>query len=457
MRTSRSWTLLLLGMIAVSSFAQAAEAQQAKTVDNAKEERETREALARFYATPALAAVREPERVEVLLVEETGAGISATHRVIEGPGKAVTLQGAAMRDAGKAVLSLDSYFGAASACLFQPAFALRFHRKGESVQVLVCLLCNELQFQDRGGRRIGERILFDGSRSRLPAIARKAFPREFRIFAGLRGYNPPMRLRLAHWTRRPRWPPLPPSPCVPRNTRNPHRATRPTSSRSWTKRRPAAGFAPAFLRLSESPRISRSLRRELLEAAFMRAYGRRRRIGDRRPWSFRRTRARGRSSSRMTPASPASRCSSRHAAARGSGPRTRATCSSGSKCILRRHVRRPAGRRHRRVLLGAERPRANHLRRQPLGGHALPRTVSLARAPAERDAGGRAGAAALPSARRRSDVSRKPLPCDSRGGRDRRARLLVRRPRDRHARGRPAARGPGPGRPGWRASACART
>lgn len=182
MPSSRSWTLLLVGLIAFSSLAPAAAPRQAKTVDHAREERETREALARFYATPALAAIREPERVEVLLVEETGAGISATHRVIEGPGKAVTLEPGAMRDASKAVLSLDSYFGAASACLFQPAFALRFHRKSESVQVLVCLLCNELQFQDQGGRRIGERILFDGSRSRLPAIARKAFPREFRNF-----------------------------------------------------------------------------------------------------------------------------------------------------------------------------------------------------------------------------------------------------------------------------------
>lgn len=124
--------------------------------------------------------MREPERVEALLVEQSGGGISATYRVIEGPGKAVTLQPGTMRDAGKAVLSLDSYFGGASACLFQPALALRFHRRGESVQVLVCLICNELQFQDRGGRQIGERILFDGSRSRLPAIARKAFPREFK-------------------------------------------------------------------------------------------------------------------------------------------------------------------------------------------------------------------------------------------------------------------------------------
>lgn len=132
------------------------------------------EELARLFASPAFAAVRQAERVEALPVDMVGGGISATHQVVERP---VSLDPKAMRDVGETVGNLKSYLGGSSACLFQPALALRFHKGRDSVQALVCFDCDELVFEDAGGRPLGDSLMFNRrARARLLAVARKAFP-----------------------------------------------------------------------------------------------------------------------------------------------------------------------------------------------------------------------------------------------------------------------------------------
>ena len=55
-----------------------------------------------------------------------------------------------MRALRNTILSPNSYLGGPSACLFQPVLALRFHKGRESVQVLVCFMCDELVFERKG-------------------------------------------------------------------------------------------------------------------------------------------------------------------------------------------------------------------------------------------------------------------------------------------------------------------
>ena len=67
--------------------------------------------------------------------------------------------------------------GGPSACLFQPVLALRFHKGRDSVQVLVCFMCDELVFE-RKGRPVEwqDKLKFSKqTRTRLLAVA-KALP-----------------------------------------------------------------------------------------------------------------------------------------------------------------------------------------------------------------------------------------------------------------------------------------
>jgi hypothetical protein len=167
MNTGRLQVFLFVGLAAVCSLGLARE----QTPD---EERREKMALERRFAGPVFAAVRGADRVDALPVEMTGAGLSATHHVVERP---VTLDAATARELRTTMLSAKSYLGGPTACLFQPALALRFHRRSDRVQVLVCFSCDELIFEKPGGRLIAGKLMFgDVFRARLVAIARKALP-----------------------------------------------------------------------------------------------------------------------------------------------------------------------------------------------------------------------------------------------------------------------------------------
>ena len=131
-------------------------------------------ALEKRFAAPAFAVVRDAERVEALPVEETGMGLSATHRVVERP---VPLDPATARDMRRTVLTTKSYVGGPMACGFQPGLAVRFHKGRDSVQVLVCFLCRELVFERPGGEWLGGKLTFSKTvQARLLAVGKKAFP-----------------------------------------------------------------------------------------------------------------------------------------------------------------------------------------------------------------------------------------------------------------------------------------
>ena len=73
--------------------------------------------------------------------------------------------------------SRHTVLGWSIACLFQPVLALRFHKGRESVQVLVCFMCDELVFE-RKERPVEwqDKLKFSKeTRTRLLAVA-KALP-----------------------------------------------------------------------------------------------------------------------------------------------------------------------------------------------------------------------------------------------------------------------------------------
>ena len=165
MNTVRLRLCLLVGLVAACSLGVAPERPQADDL---------RVALEKRFAAPAFAIVRDAERVEALPVEETGMGLSATHRVVERP---VLLNPATARDMRKTVLSTKSYVGGPMACGFQPGLAIRFHKGRDSVQVLVCFLCRELVFEKPGGEWLDGKLTFSKTvQARLLAVGKKAFP-----------------------------------------------------------------------------------------------------------------------------------------------------------------------------------------------------------------------------------------------------------------------------------------
>ena len=90
----------------------------------------------------------------------------------------ITYRGrSAAREIGKALMSAVSYYGGMSACMFQPGIALRFRGASDSVQALVCFLCDELVFEQPGGRALSDRLMFKPSlRTASPRSLARRFP-----------------------------------------------------------------------------------------------------------------------------------------------------------------------------------------------------------------------------------------------------------------------------------------
>lgn len=160
----KSRTLSLVGIATLCSLAPGQKTIPADPPDPS---------IARFLASPALAPVRQADRVEARPVEIIGGGISATYRVLD---RVVTLDAAQRREAVRTVSSAASYLGGPMACLFDPGIALRFHKGAGSVQLLVCFTCNEVIFEDAQGHPLSDKLTLGEARERLLAIAVKAFP-----------------------------------------------------------------------------------------------------------------------------------------------------------------------------------------------------------------------------------------------------------------------------------------
>jgi hypothetical protein len=167
MRFELRWMLLLVGMVA-NPGGSLALAQKVKTVETVDQQ------LALLFKTPALAPLREPDRVEALPVWIIGDGLASTFRVVEKP---AALDAQTMRNLRRTLLDTDAYSGGVSACMFTPAVALRFYKGAEPVQVVICFMCGELIFQDAAGRDLSGRLMIGEARTQLLAAARKAFPK----------------------------------------------------------------------------------------------------------------------------------------------------------------------------------------------------------------------------------------------------------------------------------------
>jgi hypothetical protein len=151
----------IAGLAALCSLAIA---QQPTTVDTVEQ----------FLSLPALGPVREAKRVEAVAVEMVGAGLSSTHRLV---GRPVLLDTKTRHAVSSTVSSGSSYVGGSMACLFQPGVAFRFHNGRDSIQALVCFLCDELLFEDAGGKRLGDKLtISEDGRARLLEVAVKTFP-----------------------------------------------------------------------------------------------------------------------------------------------------------------------------------------------------------------------------------------------------------------------------------------
>jgi hypothetical protein len=169
MRIAR-WRLLLLVLVGVvtSAGGSLAWAQKVKTFETDYPE------PVRLLKMPALKALREPDRLEALPVRIEGVGLSSTFHVVETP---IALDAQTMGNLRKTLLNARSY-GGMTACMFDPAVALRFHKGAESVQIVICFKCGELIFQDAAGRDLSRRLTFHEIRAPLLAAARKAFPKD---------------------------------------------------------------------------------------------------------------------------------------------------------------------------------------------------------------------------------------------------------------------------------------
>jgi hypothetical protein len=164
--------LALGAFVALLSVAATKAPQLVNTLDNSRSE------LARFLAT--LETVRSPQGVDALPVVMDGEGLSSVHRVEERP---VRLSGETARALSKSLLDAASYQGGMSACLFQPAVALRFRSEQGVVEALVCFHCSELVFEGVDGHALSGRLRFGLARASLLAAAKEAFPQNQAIQA----------------------------------------------------------------------------------------------------------------------------------------------------------------------------------------------------------------------------------------------------------------------------------
>jgi hypothetical protein len=165
MRTEIRFLGLLLSVIVVCPSA-GQEPRLVNTLENSRSE------VSSFLKS--LGAVGAPDRAEALPVKLVGAGLSAESFVEEQPVVLASKVGAKLAGA---LLSVDSYAEGMSACLFNPAVAFRFHQGGKAVQALVCFQCNELVFEEPGGRALSGKMRLSKGRSILLATAKLAFPK----------------------------------------------------------------------------------------------------------------------------------------------------------------------------------------------------------------------------------------------------------------------------------------
>jgi hypothetical protein len=157
----------VLGVMLGVMLASQAQAQEplVNTLENSRTE------LSSFLNS--LGAVRASERVEALPVKMVGEGLSSESVVEELPTVLAPSVGAKL---ASTLLSVNSYAGGMSACLFNPAVAFRFRQGTRAVQALVCFQCSELVFEEPGGRALSGRMRLGKGRPVLLAEAKRAFP-----------------------------------------------------------------------------------------------------------------------------------------------------------------------------------------------------------------------------------------------------------------------------------------
>jgi hypothetical protein len=144
------------------------------------------QAKAAMLASPRIAPVSAPERVEVLPVEDmldelkpgesaSDLGLAAHFRVIEKPRSLDTHTRAELR---RILMNPRSYSSAVSACTFQPFVAFRHWAAGVFVDVLVGPRCSQVAFAENGRDLLGYLLLTNQAAGKLQALVARSRLRE---------------------------------------------------------------------------------------------------------------------------------------------------------------------------------------------------------------------------------------------------------------------------------------
>lgn len=143
-----------------------------------------------LLASKALAAVRTPDRVESLPVENllgskdkktaaTETSLPGRFRIVPEP---QPVAADLVPKLSRLLLSRSSYADGYKACIFDPGVAFRFWKGSAAVDVLVCFHCGDLGFQVVGApEALGPKLAFDPARAELARLVRAARPADSRF------------------------------------------------------------------------------------------------------------------------------------------------------------------------------------------------------------------------------------------------------------------------------------
>jgi hypothetical protein len=147
-------------------------------------------ALASLLGSESLEAVRSPDRVESLPVEDVGGSkdSAAIRLATDLPGdfrilpQPLPVPPELAAKLSVLLLSPQSYPPVISFCMFDPGVALRFWKGNSAVDVLVCFHCNDLAFEPVGApKSLGGKHSFAPIRGPLLQLVQAARPHDERL------------------------------------------------------------------------------------------------------------------------------------------------------------------------------------------------------------------------------------------------------------------------------------
>jgi hypothetical protein len=141
-----------------------------------------------LLGSPAPSMIANPTRVDALRLASVWRGSGTTQVSTQVAGRYPVIEAHTITDTtlvralGSVLLDPNNYEqdpNRVSTCTFDPAISLRVFSGTESVDILICFKCDQLEVLDSAGRMLSRYYLnIHPGRPKLLPLAKRAFPRE---------------------------------------------------------------------------------------------------------------------------------------------------------------------------------------------------------------------------------------------------------------------------------------